>query len=1025
MDLYRRILIGLGLMMCALAMLAQDKGLPQVSITAEHFNEQSGLSYNDVFAVAEDRRGLIWIGTRYGLNRFDGRRFKTYRLSDGLEYEGVDGIMVDGELLVLMHIDPAAGANVHPSATVINTITEEITPFGEYWAAVLPFSWDDLLQIESSESRAYPVFRLKTGKAFLYLGAGRFQPLSLQPKEHVMHRLPDGSLWTLESGVHAIVCRYRDQVGRVQKTYRYLWESWYESGHWVGYNAQRGHAYITVPKRQEGVVYTLLKTLSVTEEVSSRRLALATRVQNEAQNKTTGIYPSASMVLFPALDMIWVGEDIHGRLEAFEGEPVASTKHLFEGVHLGQRQSLIKDSVIWLPGHNGLYKLAFNRVSFDQLMYRPQDGRNYRTIFQREGLMYGVHSRGIVRLDRAIDVDSSIWSNERVLDLVWVGTPPRDTLWSINGGSLTRIIGRTAQATRWSMPMHTAWAIVHETSEVVWVGSRGLYSIHLPTQKITKQPTEPYTELEQAIVYQFWCGAGDTTWLVSTHGLYRVHPRGGILDAYGRTRHGSHYLPAIDFRYLYAAPGDSIYWLATGGDGLLRWNFKKETYQQYRFGATPTNTLHAIVPDDFGYLWCSTDKGLIQFDPRTERYRVYLGQDGLLVDEFNRISHFKDTLTGELYFGTVNGVLRFHPRDFKEALTGAVAGAPYIVDAYELRRGESKATNALPQILDQVSIAILPDVVQLTLGFGITNGLWNTAVAYEYRIVRDTSAAQRYTALRGNELQLGRLPYGRSYLQVKAITNTGQPLSHKLVIPLTVYRPYYLTWWFIALGVGVLLGLAYAAYAYQRLQDQRRNDLRTRIARDLHDNVGASLSSILMQVQLLGLLPRGERRQEVEAELIENTHHTIDMMRDVVWAIDARNDSYEDLLVRLEEQLLDLEQGRGIEYRFEVRGGRELPSLSPEVRQHIYFIFREAITNTFKHSKARAVTLRVAREERQLVIEYTERLPLEQAEAATKVTFKSGQGISNMRQRATEAGGRLIIETSEQAYRVRYEQPMS
>lgn len=1002
----------------------------RVSVTTEHFSTQSGLSYDDVFAIAEDSRGLIWIGTRYGLNRFDGKRFKRYSMEAGLRRESIDGIYRDGDLLLLLHNDPAAGYNLHPSADVMDPTTDEFWAFEEYWEKELPFEWGALMRIETSNDRSRPVFRLQDGRAYGYLGGGRFQQLALNELERITEVLPDGSFWTTEGNFLAIITRYRAATGRVKLEFTHSFPSWREEGAWVGYDARRACAYVIVPGFIDGNLSNVLKVYSLDGTEESRRLTL-----NEAPYSPLMIdgerygYGRNSVKYLAAFDAFWVANSHYGQLETPNGGLIYQSNYLFDGIELAGRQVLIQDSVMWMPGHNGVYKLAFNTVSFEQLRYHETRPLNYRAIFKRGEGLYAVNDLGITHLDRSSPQDSSQWAYVEGLWVWGSGRYPDDTLWTVNHRRITQYIPRSQHKHTTLGLTSESWALHEDRKNRLWLGNRGLYRIDRSPVSMSLVPTPDHPELGQAIVYQILPEGGDTMLLVSTHGLFQFHPDYGVLAAYHDRLGGKNYLPYNDFRYVHHAAGDSLYWIATGGHGLLRWNRSRGTYRLYDFGTTPTNTLHAILPDDYGYFWCSTDHGLIQFDPQSSRYRVYLGQDGLRVEEFNRISYYKDTTTGELYFGTVNGVLRFHPRDFRQALSATVAGSPFLVDAYSLHKGDYTARNVLPRVLQQRQIVITPRVVQLTLGFGLTNALWNTGVTYRYRIVRDTASSDAsYVPLSANELQLGRLPFGESYLQVEAITSTGQYLAQRLVLPLRVLRPFYLTWWFVALVVLAVMTLFYAAYRYQRWQDQKRNDLRTRIARDLHDNVGALLSSMLMQVQLLRHLPHSPRRIEIEEELMQNTHESIDMVRDVVWATDSRNDSYENLLVRLEEQLIDLERSRGIAYRFDVKRSDQLPRLSPEVRQHIYFIFREAITNTLRHSRALAVRLRVAYQDRKLVIEYIESLPLEgqsEVEPAAWTTAKTGQGIQNMHQRAQEIGGTLYLEATPQEYRVRYEQAIS
>ncbi|WP_201987247.1 tetratricopeptide repeat-containing sensor histidine kinase [Hymenobacter rubidus] len=201
----------------------------------------------------------------------------------------------------------------------------------------------------------------------------------------------------------------------------------------------------------------------------------------------------------------------------------------------------------------------------------------------------------------------------------------------------------------------------------------------------------------------------------------------------------------------------------------------------------------------------------------------------------------------------------------------------------------------------------------------------------------------------------------------------------------------------LVLGLGALAG-------YRRQQRQREEALRHQLAADLHDDVGTLLSQIALQTDLLqeGLGPP-DMQHEYLAEVADNSRMAVRQLNDVVWNLDAHNDTVPNLLDRLRDYAHDVLVPTGRDVRFETDPSWHTPLLPAAVRRHLYFIYKEALHNILKYTPTSAtVTVGLHRQGSQLVLEIVND-GLDASAAATR--RNSGHGLRNIQARAQAMGG--------------------
>lgn len=260
----------------------------------------------------------------------------------------------------------------------------------------------------------------------------------------------------------------------------------------------------------------------------------------------------------------------------------------------------------------------------------------------------------------------------------------------------------------------------------------------------------------------------------------------------------------------------------------------------------------------------------------------------------------------------------------------------------------------------------------------------------------------RYTLLKGNEYRL--LIRYRANGRLSAVTQ----------VPVVVERELIEEWWFIPsviVYVLVLLGAAmYFFLLYNFRQKIKVQSIRYRIAADLHDEVGATLSSIAMATNMVQR-KMGSTQPDVQsllANIKADSEETIHTIRDTVWTINPDNDSPDKLFEKMRSFAFQILTAQEIPLQFnnQVKFDKGL-KVSMEQRRNLYLIFKEAINNIAKHSEATKAYVQITRSAEGLhwLIEdngvgfYTD----QQTE---------GNGLKNFRKRAAESFIDLILDSA-------------
>jgi signal transduction histidine kinase len=265
------------------------------------------------------------------------------------------------------------------------------------------------------------------------------------------------------------------------------------------------------------------------------------------------------------------------------------------------------------------------------------------------------------------------------------------------------------------------------------------------------------------------------------------------------------------------------------------------------------------------------------------------------------------------------------------------------------------------------------------------------------------------------------VPPGKHQFRVIACDGDGVWNESGATLELTVLRYFWQTWWFLGaacLGLFVSVGGTIRFLEQRKVQQQLKQleharELereRARIAQDLHDDLGASLSRISL---LSDLAKAGKDRASPTGAHVDKISQlagqTLRALDEIVWAVRPGSDSVQSLVEYIAHFAGELFKGHGVRCRLDLPENLPARSLPPEMRHNIFLIAKEALTNAMKHAAAREVCVRIhaAADALEVVIQDDG-----QGYDPANSGVREGNGLGNMRRRAEALGGKLVLQTA-------------
>jgi len=994
------------LLWLGLLLLARMAGATPADYLLQRWDTSSGLPHNTVRSIAQTDAGYLWIGTENGLARFDGVRFENFvrENTPALQNPNVEFLQLDsgGRLWI--------GSRGHVAIWNDRQIAEQQWPLlaGDQPDALLFSGTNELI--------------FSTAQGCLIRGhqndLAHWEWTSSPPGGPSMFAVnAAGDIWRLSLGGH-------------------LWQMTRQQPVLVTLPANMGRINRLAADKHGcvwlGTEHQLLK------QTTDGFLPVALPAGAMA-GKVSEIFPMADGSLWVVLDgRLWKwqagGWQIQG--DAWLERPLPLLKLMED-----------RDGNAWFSRFGeGLVRLDREGHLLDLPATEGLPVDRVRCLFQdHEGNMWaGIDRGGLVRM--RVQQFQVLGTHEGLSDPVVLGVcqDAAGAIWaSTYGGGLNR--WADGKFTEFNFgPDGTPgylYTVFPDRRNRLWVGTRdsgvfigeqggfhylaGTTNLAGPTRAIFEDRAgtiwlgtgagvycwrdgrlEAFaadTELAQADVRGFAEDRAGGLW-ICTHGngLHRFQAGRHL------ALHMADGLPNEYVRSLFADQ-DGTVWVGMYGGGLLRWKNDRLT-PAAPAKDLPDDVICHLEDDGAGQFWISTHHGLFRVakselnafaDGRQKHVAciVYGKYDGLPTVEFSggiQPAGWRAS-DGRLWYATDSGLISLNPAGItRNPFPPPVAVESLLVDGELFASSRDKG----PEVGDlRHKLKIPAGRSQLEFQFTALSYTAPDNVRFQYRLAGLQTEWQDAGPNRFSTYNY--LPPGDYQFQVRAANNDGVWNETGAGVEFELLPHFWQRGWFRALVVLAISGLIWLAYyiRMERLRELER--LRLRIARDLHDDVGANLASMALIAEAMEKQPAfGD-----PADLRRIALNTIDSLRDIVWFIDPARDRLGDLVTRMRDTAPLLLTG--MSHEFEASVPNPDLHLPPAFRRNVFPIFKEALHNAASHARARRVRIILTSHDGVLRLQVQD-----DGIGFTEASITPGNGLRNLRRRAAEMHGSVRLQTA-------------
>lgn len=978
--------------------------IAQLPLQYTRLTVQDGLSNNSVQCILQERNGITWIGTNGGLNRYDGSSFIHYSIlsQPALSNNVVTALLQDEK----GHIWIGTQNGINILDPVANTIKQYV--HDERSFSSIPVGTIDAIKKMKDGS-----IWVMTGKWLLeFKDANRFSRVSIDTSRLLQEEMvltgfeenTDDEIW-LTYLDHATTLVKKTNQG----AYKYINTP-------LLYGPGYGRIYID----EKGIKWSI--SSYEVSRYNPTTQGFDTWIKNE--NPVGG--PNLHLHFYYVIDAdgnAWVGNERSGliKYDLLQRKAI-DYSWLIRSVNATIVYCLYRDhqNNIWVGTDIGIIKISsrasiFNNVPFVIGGQEIKNIRCRRVMADRNNTWYAAtENYGLLkRMCTAGGRDTTI-------GLSTFGATPISRL-PFNGNKLKiRLDGKYDIGYMYDM-----W---YDGKDNIWLVGFGIgkYNIQTDTLEIFLADGDEKTMFESinqfSICYDgklFWtageqnlfnfdpvtrrmqafvdnkghmpfkqlaCWAlapkGEWVWAGAANGLYKINTR--TKEVIKLSVH-----PVLDFGINdISMDGDSSCWISTAGGGVIYYNEYTGQVKQYtnRQGLS-NNTVCGMLKDANNDLWISTYAGLSFLNRKTGQFTNFYSQDGLNNDEFNRKAFFK-LPDGKMIFGGLNGYMVFDPATaFKSDKPVEI-----MLTRFSKVNGKGETKETIFDIDALKEVVIHPGDQYFSFYFTLTDLYDPSGNRYFYQLEGIDNA---WHAI-GNQpfVSFNGLPAGKYVLKIRGNASKGSSSVNEIAIDILVKQVFYKTAWFIILVTLAAAAIVYWIVNYRIRQIKKIQHLRTKIASDLHDDVGSSLVRITV---LADAIKRGEIKeaQEQLGTIAGISRGAVSTMKDVIWSIDSRHDTMGGTLQYMSEHLHNMLNPAGIDFQLIHNGINENETLNMNFRQNVYLIFKEAINNVVKHSGAKNVKVTLEKANNLFTMQIKD-----DGKGLDGDKKTSGQGLYNMQLRA-------------------------
>lgn len=795
---------------------------------------EDGLSQGTITSIVQDDRGFMWFGTYDGLNRYDGVKFKVYKSdvedSLSLSHNSITSICEDSHNN--LWIGTMAGG--------LNLYNWEKDNF-------IRFQNDPYDSTSLNNNIVQNIFEDNVGNLWLGTWGGGLNLYNREKSEfrHFMHdpdnpnSLPanfvnkiaqdkDGNLWLATS--HGISkfnysknqfenfeydandpysISKNDISALLVGSNGYIWAgTWGKGINRFNPNTRKAKRFLHDPKNPGSLSHNIIR--SIFEDHSGNLLAATwgggleifdmegdhfQHVKNEPTDPRSLSNNFAYSIYQDKTDILWIGVDYKG-INKFDKKKqkflhYKKSSENKEGLNSNTISAIHegKDGIIWLGTSDGLNRFDPGTKKFISYVSSPDISTSL--------------SNNVIK---AIAEDDNY---------LWLATEIGLNRFNPKTGKIKRFLPDPEDST--SLSFHNVWQLLIDSHNTLWVGtySGGLNRFNRKSQTFTHfkhDPLNPHS-IGSNFIWSMIEDNDGNLWLgTDESGVCRFDIKNNTFTTF---KHDVYNTNSISDNKVISLLEDNggIIWMGTTG-GLNCYNRKKNLFKCYTTkDGLPSNCIQGILQEDDDNLWISTNNGLSKFKLSEETFQNFNESNGLQSNEFAVNSCVK-THDGFMYFGGINGFNFFNPKNIDRN--------PFIppVVITDLKLFNKDVPIGAVDDADAILKKSITETEEITLAYDQNVFSFEfAALSYSYPLnnqyaymMENFDNDWNYVGNR-NFVTYTNLPAGLYHFKVKASNNDGVWNEQGTSLAITVKPPYWATWWFRIIAVGLLI---YILFAYQR-----------------------------------------------------------------------------------------------------------------------------------------------------------------------------------------------------------------
>ncbi|MFA3783965.1 two-component regulator propeller domain-containing protein [Melioribacteraceae bacterium 4301-Me] len=1024
--------------------------------TFRQLRMEDGLSQSTAFCMIQDKKGYLWIGTANGLNRYDGYSFKVY-YNDPLDsnsisdngifslYEDKDGNIWIGTIMGYLNKFERK-KEIFKKIKLFDNLAND-NPCKSY-EFPFPFSRNNEKSIMSiAEDKQGYLWIATWGMGLIRYDKKKNEILRFHKNDNNNRHITSnriksvvvdsyGNIWagSLGGGLVRITPKENNSFHKVMNSYDIAQFSFSP----INKNSLSSNNITCLSLDNNGNLligtygggFNILNKSELNKNKEEIHFVNYTNKPNNLNSLSSNIVMA---IIQDHLNYYWVGT-FEGGLDRLDLKTHNYTNFknnptMPNSLSKNDILSLFEDRSgnIWVGTHlgKGINKIERNLVKFNRLSRAAQKnvGLNDEVVWaiypDKDSILWiGTYKGGLNCFDRKnlhftyyihkADDPFSISDNhiraiaDDGMGNLWIGTYDK---------GLNKFNKKTKQFQHYfhsdkdttSLSSNQIQAVYIDSSKTFWIGTFGgglnyfKYNPHqngrIAFKKYLHNPNDQFSISDNRI----YCIYEDK------EGILWIGTFGGGLNKFNKeTQKFFPYknIPS-DINSLSDNRVISIYedennflWVGTFGGGLNKFDKKTEKFvrynQKHRINSTVT---YGILEDDKNNLWLSTDNGLFKLNTVTNKFIQYDLHDGIQSMEFNGGAFAKST-SGEMFFGGINGLNYFYPDSIKDNQY-----IPPVVIS-KIRIFNEPITGEPDTLILEFNQNFF------SFEFAALDFTYPPDNLYAYKL-EGFDMDWHYVNSKNRMANYTNLSPGKYIFKVKGSNNDGLWNMEGTNLYIIISPPFWQRWWFITV-LTIVIGLTVYYLSTIRFRALLSIEkLKTKLAADIHDNIGAGLTeiSILSEIATSKIKLSSEVTNELKL-ISEKSRLLIDNMSDIVWIINPMKDSLYDLILKLKDTYSDLLNTMGISFGTTYVEKLASIKLPIEYKQNLFLIFKEAINNSIKYSKCKKILLeaKINNDELQITL----------SDDGVGIDFnsiKKGNGLINMKSRAEKIQGRLTINS--------------